>query len=63
MDATSQPQLSIETKRRSSVVALDLMRGLAAITVLLVHARGSSFVSMALSHSSKRRCWSPSFLY
>jgi hypothetical protein len=31
-------------ERRSSVVALDLMRGLAAIMVLLVHVRGSSFV-------------------
>jgi len=44
MDATTRPEPSIEPERRSSVVALDLMRGLAAITVLLVHVRDSSFV-------------------
>jgi peptidoglycan/LPS O-acetylase OafA/YrhL len=34
----------IEQQSRASVVALDLLRGLAATVVLLAHVRGSSFV-------------------
>ena len=53
-DAITVPAHSLETRRASSVVALDLLRGLAAITVLLVHVRGSSFVEYgALPEHSK----------
>jgi peptidoglycan/LPS O-acetylase OafA/YrhL len=43
MDARTRVSLAIEVKRRNSV-ALDILRGLAAVTVMLVHVRGASFV-------------------
>jgi peptidoglycan/LPS O-acetylase OafA/YrhL len=47
MEATVRSFHSISQERRSSIVALDLMRGLAALTVLLVHVRSVSFVEFA----------------